>query len=70
MKSNMLKKVVVGTSLTLAMSLSVKSTYLPFNVLSNSSMSSVAFASEGTVLDINFDNNVEDSSSSTITPQI
>ncbi|PGZ92038.1 alkaline phosphatase family protein [Bacillus sp. AFS029533] len=70
MKSNMFKKVVVGTSLTLAISLSVKSTYLPFNVLSNSSMSSVAFASEGTVLDINFDNNVEDSSSSTITPQI
>jgi uncharacterized protein YjdB len=69
-KSNMFKKVVVGTSLTLAMSLSVTSTDIPFNVLSNSSMSSVVFASEGTVLDINFDNNVVDSSPSTITPQI
>ncbi|WP_447403002.1 LamG-like jellyroll fold domain-containing protein (plasmid) [Lysinibacillus sp. fkY74-1] len=69
-KSNMFKKVVVGTSLTLAMALSVTSTDIPFNVLSNSSMSSVAFASEGTVLDINFDNNVVDSSSNAITPQI
>ncbi|MCP3738149.1 alkaline phosphatase family protein [Rossellomorea sp. BNER] len=45
MKSNMLKKVVVGTTLTMTMSVAVASTDIPYNVLSQS-MSSVAYANE------------------------
>jgi hypothetical protein len=43
MKSNMLKKVVVGTTLTMAMSFAATSAEIPYNVLSHS-MFSVAFA--------------------------
>lgn len=62
-------KVVVGTTLTLAMSFAATSTDIPFNVLSHS-MSSVAFANEKTVLDLKFDNNANDSSSSVVTPSV
>lgn len=69
MKSSIFKKVVVGTTLTMAMSFAATSTDIPYNVLSHS-MSSVAFASEGTLLDLKFDNNANDSSASAVTPSV
>lgn len=65
MKVNRFKKVVVGTTLTMALSVGVTSVDLPFNVFSQS-VSSVAFANEGTVLNLGFENNVNDESSSTL----
>ncbi|MFY0762496.1 alkaline phosphatase family protein [Metabacillus dongyingensis] len=67
MKSNMFKKVVVGTTLTMAMSFAATSTDIPYNVLSYS-MSSIAFANEEAVLDLKFDNNANDSSASAVAP--
>ncbi|MGG3450487.1 alkaline phosphatase family protein [Domibacillus aminovorans] len=69
MKSNMFKKVVVGTTLSMAMSFAVTSTDIPYNVLSHGT-SSIAFANEETVLDLKFDNNANDSSSSVVTPLV
>ncbi|USK72239.1 alkaline phosphatase family protein [Peribacillus asahii] len=69
MKSSIFKKVVVGTTLTMAISFAATSTDIPYNVLSHS-MSSVAFANEETVLDLKFDNNENDSSASAVTPSV
>lgn len=69
MKSNMFKKVVVGTTLTMAMSFAATSADIPYNVLSYS-MSSIAFANEEAVLDLKFDNNANDSSASAVAPSI
>jgi hypothetical protein len=65
----MLKKVFVGTTLTMALSFTATSTDIPYNVLSHS-VSSVAFANEETVLDLKFDNNASDSSASAVTPSV
>ncbi|KKI93281.1 antitoxin [Bacillus sp. SA1-12] len=69
MKSNLLKKVVVGTTLTMAMSFAATGTDIPYNVLSHP-MSTVAYASEETVLNLPFDNNANDSSASAVTTSV
>lgn len=69
MKANRLKKMVIGTTLTVALSGAVTSIDVPYNVFSHS-LSSVAFANEGTVLDLKFDNNANDGSSSALTPVV
>ncbi|MEK3888359.1 LamG-like jellyroll fold domain-containing protein [Bacillus sp. FSL K6-3431] len=53
----------------MAMSFAATNTNIPYNVLSNS-MTTVAFANEETVLDLKFDNNTNDSSSSVVTPSV
>ena len=69
MKANMFKKVVVGTTLTVALSIAVTSVDVPYNVFSDS-LSSVAFANEETVLDLKFENNANDNSASAVTPVV
>ncbi|MED4203871.1 LamG-like jellyroll fold domain-containing protein [Neobacillus mesonae] len=69
MKSNMFKKVAVGTTLTMAMSFAAVGKDIPYNILSHN-MSSVVFANEETVLDLKFDNNANDSSSSSVSAAV
>ncbi|GHH99660.1 LamG-like jellyroll fold domain-containing protein [Neobacillus kokaensis] len=65
MKFNKFKKAAVGTTLTMAMSFAAVGSDFPYNILSDK-MSSVVFANEETVLDLQFDNNTNDSSSSSV----
>ena len=69
MKSNLLKKVVIGTTLTMAITFAPIWTDIPHNVLS-SKLSTVAFAADGNILDLKFDNNADDSSSSSLSTKL
>ncbi|MFJ7934390.1 LamG-like jellyroll fold domain-containing protein [Sporosarcina sp. NPDC096371] len=73
MKSNLLTKVLAGTTLTLAMSFAVTSADGPYNVMASSMSYDVFSCNESqtdAVLDLNFEDNADDSSSSAVSTKV
>ena len=70
MKSNKFKKVIVGTTLSVAMSFGAISTDIPYNVFSDNLMD-IAFASEHKkILDLKFENDTIDNSASAVETKV
>ena len=73
MKTNLFKKVLAGTTLTLAMSFAATSADAPYNVLASSMSYDVFSCNEEdteAILNLNFDDNADDSSSSAVSTTV